>query len=209
MRAIYLALLPLCFISSAYGESDFTCTDTSSARECYEAALSLVGKTIANLRAKEAELDSKLAAISVPSSAVMAFDRNDGCPPGWRNYTTAMGRMIVGADPPDWTPADARNRDELDKPLSPRPFKAPGGAESLRLDADNIPSLDIVMSNRDGELFFVRGWASRNDDNHQNMVNLVPQKPDSASLVSSRTMGKGLEKKYMPPFIALYFCIKQ
>ena len=209
MRFIYLAIFMLGYVSYTHAEAELACTDNSSPRECYEASLSLVGKILGELRAKEAELDDKLASVSVPAGAVMAFDRNNGCPSGWRDYSIAMGRVIVGADPPAWTQADPRNRDEIDRALSARHFREPGGTESFKLDPDNLPSLEVLMSNRDNALFFTSEWASRNDDNHHNMVNLVKDKPDVGNYVSLKIEGKSAEKKFMPPYVPLYYCIKQ
>src|SRR4051812_42829939 len=74
------------------------CTEKSTPRECYEAALELVGKTLATLQAKEKELDAKLASLSIPRGAVVAFSLKTGCPSGWTDYTEAMGRVVIGAD---------------------------------------------------------------------------------------------------------------
>lgn len=69
----------------------------------------------------------------LPSGAVVAFDRDDGCPPGWSEYRDADGRFIVGTGRHS---VHDRYGDEVAEFESGEV----GGERTHRLSVDEMPS---------------------------------------------------------------------
>ncbi len=196
--------------------AQLTCTDKSTPRECYEAGLDLIGKTLATLQAKEKELDAKIAALTIPTGAIMAFDLRTGCPAGWKDYIEAMGRVIIGADPPNWIATRPRNRDGNDRQLTSKKFEEYGGSESFTLAQDEIPSLEVTITDRQSRPQYLwMHWASQNQDNNIGLIgySMTPQAPNRMNVAQPgplilKTNSKGAEHKHMTPYISLFYCIK-
>lgn len=81
-----------------------------------------------------------------PSGAVVAFDREDGCPPGWSEYGDADGRFIVG---------DGRHavHDTYGNEVAELEFGEEGGERTHRLSVSEMPSHDHVQWYASGERF--------------------------------------------------------
>jgi hypothetical protein len=143
---------------------------------------------------------------ALPVGAVVAFTKP--CSSGWQNYTHAMGRSIVDANPPD---TSVVNLDEKGQALTRRVLNKSGGAEGFTLEKDEIPPQDVVVSNSQGtKRILIENYAGRNAADTQPLVgyNNVPPPTPSPISIALKTDGKGEPHKYMPPYIVLYYCEK-
>ena len=69
----------------------------------------------------------------LPGDAVVAFDRDDGCPPGWSEYRDADGRFIVGT-------GRHSVHDRYGNEVAEFEFGEAGGERTHRLSVDELPS---------------------------------------------------------------------
>ena len=134
---------------------------------------------------------------ALPSGAVVAFYLKTGCPAGWTKFDEAIGRTIIGADPPGWS--GARNLDEGGKPLTGRDFGKPAGTETNVVRPEHLPALTLHSE----EL---------------KLVNLTDQGPapslalvrTSANVgttsVETKILGGGQSLNNMPPYFPLMYC---
>lgn len=84
---------------------------------------------IAALRDQIASLEVREGDIAAFEDAVVAFAAT-GCPPGWRQFEQANGRMIVGID--------GRQEYAVTFPRG-NPIFATGGEEEVTLEVENLP----------------------------------------------------------------------
>lgn len=128
------------------------------------------------------------ASPSAPEGAVIAFDREDGCPRGWSEFEDARGRMILGAN---------KNRTHG---YVLRPFRGVGGEEVHTLTVKELPKHDHSAG-----LFF-----STNVDANRARPMATPNGGQPIYQVSkpTSTAGGGQPHNNMPPYIALFFCKK-
>jgi hypothetical protein len=132
----------------------------------------------------------------VPKGAVVAFDNANGCPLGWRGFQAASGRVLIGAT------HDTSS-------LISYPYQSTGGAEHLRLTVAQLPTLRITYPVfRSGEFSLQNsgypgyrfiGQAARE-----------AAKGASGNVVSEQSdpIGSGEEIDIRPPFLAMFFCVK-
>jgi hypothetical protein len=140
---------------------------------------------------------------AVPLGAVVAFTKPCDTQNGWQDYTHGSGRTIVGANP---TGTSFVNLDERSQPLTRHELEKAGGAESFVLAKDDVPPQEVIAMVGTQQYNFLLNGAGKNADNTQALVG-YSEKPVNGPLVF-RTNGKGQEHKYMPPYIALYYCQK-
>jgi hypothetical protein len=140
------------------------------------------------LRGERGEPGKPGAVTSMPSGAIVAFASSESNPcPGedWKIYDDAKGRFIVGA-------GHSRFND-----LTPRLPGDVGGSETHVLTVDEMPAhTHGVKRQTDGnstgaDAFLARGHTA----------NIPPS--------NTASLGRGFPHNNMPPFIALYFCIKE
>lgn len=134
---------------------------------------------------------SSIAGLVQPGT-VVAFARKEGCPAGWVDYGPAYGRFILGANP------DQRNN------LQKREFEEDGGAETHPLTIDEMPEHNHGGSTSGGGAAMTwRGGpvAGRFGSGEH----AFSQSPHNHAISSQ---GKGKDHNNMPPYIALYYCIK-
>lgn len=143
----------------------------------------------------------------VPSGAVVAFDREDGCPPGWSAYRDADGRFIVGTG--RHTEHDAYGNEVADLK-----FGEVGGERTHRLSVDEMPSHEHEIRGRDwsrnrwgvpllsGEAGFVDGNGSTA------RIDVDDGPPWDGMVTRLYATGTGGSRAHnsMPPYVALRFC---
>ena len=83
----------------------------------------------------------------LPSGAVVAFDREDGCPPGWSEYRDADGRFIVGT-------GRHSVHDRYGNEVAELGFGAVGGERTHKLSVDEMPSHEHEVALRTPRLNF-------------------------------------------------------
>ena len=126
-----------------------------------------------------------------PSGAVVAFDREDGCPSGWSEYRDADGRFIVGTGRHSVHDAYGNVLDELE-------FGAEGGERTHRLKVKEMPE-------HHHRHWFSNGAGS--DDAPD--ADFRPHESGGRDYAQRRdTTATGDNKPHnnMPPYIALRFC---
>lgn len=72
-------------------------------------------------------LEELLSLVALPQGAVVAFDRAEGCPDGWTNFSEAEGLVIVGA-----------NSDYV--------YRVQGGEKDILLADEHMPSHDHTFT---------------------------------------------------------------
>ncbi|MYI67702.1 MAG: hypothetical protein F4103_02725 [Boseongicola sp. SB0673_bin_14] len=137
---------------------------------------------------------SLLLGPSVPSGAVVAFDRSDlkpdNCPDGWEPFADARGRVIIGSS-------------------KDYPFRVPGGLAKYKLQPGHMPAHSHTVRDFEWGYDVSRGTGSAAridvDDDH-------PWEGRTGKLTTTST-GKSsdniLEIDNRPPYIPLYFCMKK
>lgn len=141
--------------------------------------------------------------------AVIAFDRSEdrgggfvggACPVGWSLFRDAGGRFIIGAGA--HTNTDSAGNALTDyRAYSDDPIEAIGGYETVILEETQMPSHSHSHNDEYAEL---RGLPDRLDSDGGDVGIVVTN-------VNKETgeVGDGLPHDNLPPFIALYFCIKE
>ena len=124
-----------------------------------------------------------------PSGAVVAFDREDGCPPGWSEYRDADGRFIVGT-------GRHTVHDPYGNEVADLEFGREGGERTHRLSVDEMPPHSHTYVFSTGH----RSPARYSDYTPDEFgVKNLPDHPTSA-------VGGNMPHNNMPPYIALRFC---
>ncbi len=146
-------------------------------------------------------------ATAVPSGAVVAFlsSEQQTCPSGpWELYKPASGRFILGAG------------DNTDSDLTSRSLGDVGGAELVTLMEENLPphghkiSTDSISGNgiHDGLAGYPHNGAT--DLGILTEFSNIPDKDGFTTVhpdVLEKT-GGGVGHENMPPYVALYYCIR-
>ena len=134
-----------------------------------------------------------------PKNMIAAFNSTEGagaCPSGWKLFEPASGRFIVGA-------GKTKNLDMNGKALSHHPSfseddaKAVGGEEAHKLTIAEMPSHQHGIRRTQGKAGDGKypDWASMGNQ----LVQVVGE---------SEPAGGDQPHNTMPPFVALYYCIK-
>lgn len=123
--------------------------------------------------------------VNLPTGAVVAFDRTDGCPSGWRQYGKATGRFIVG------TASDLRTGDT-------------GGSREHVLTVEEMPEHDhdVPWHQAGGSRLPARTSL---DDDPRRLLDAYRWDTNSRRL-SVEKRGQGQPHNNMPPFLALQYC---
>lgn len=144
------------------------------------------------------------------TSAVIVFDRKEGCPAGWTLFKDGHGRMIVGAGAPP-NQGEFAN-DSRGEKLEERSFRSPGGAQLHELTIDEMP-----RHNHETEFEFSANdlvgpvqVIARKIGNTGHALLTEGGLGVSNTEISVRIgpKGSGSAHNNMPPYIALYFCKK-
>ncbi len=143
---------------------------------------------IADISTEISSLKKEAQSLKIPSDAIIAFDRREGCPPGWEPFSAANGRTIIGAATAEYS--------HLSK-LQKRPFRATGGSEEHTLVVEEIPRHNHDLRG------LLDGGPLPWGHNTKHFVPIV-----QASVKYDWYNGGGKPHNNMPPYIALFFCKK-
>ena len=143
-------------------------------------------------------------------NAVIAFNtkESDKCPDGWTLFDAAGGRTIIGA-------GQHPNSGLEEYPsYSDNPQKAVGGTPTVSLTHDQMPGHSHKMfgtkvdSNptKPDEVSYVSYRSSMGEDSAYEMLKTTDGKiPDTGKTADA---GGSQPHENMPPYIALFYCIK-
>jgi len=126
--------------------------------------------------------EHEVALASVPKGAVVPF-RLVECPSGWRLFSKAAGRTIIGA---------GKGENLTERALGER-----GGEENHRLTHDELPQVEATDADSEAGGGFHAGVPRTRD------------KRLEAGTRSIETPGTGKAHSNMQPWIALLYCEKQ
>ncbi len=136
------------------------------------------------LRAETASLQQNLAVAS-PRGSILALDA-DLCPAGWADFESAEGRVLLGIGN-----SDGANRDEMGNTLTSYTRGQTGGAGSRVIDISRATRLTV------GSMLHIHGnangWTGR----------IIVNDPTSGA-----TPVVGAPSSFMPPFVAVKYCVK-
>jgi microcystin-dependent protein len=167
------------------------------AQDTNQMVLRLVGE----IDALKAEIEPLKALLQ---GAVVAFDRSQArgaCPQGWQLYQPAGGRFIVGAGTN--THKDMNGKDLTDySSFKDDPLKAVSGEEMQVLTEVELPA------HRHG---VYRHAAERSPSSGLQGAGSADTNPPSnvRDGWESGSAGGNQPHNIMPPFVALYYCIKE
>ena len=126
---------------------------------------------------------------TIPLGAVVAFDRDNGCPAGWTEHQAAAGRFIVGVG--RHSEYNVYGNDVTWKAVGDT-----GGTDQVRLEIDHMPS-HAHQTPSTGSGSNLRVWAlsatGRGEYGGRHA------RPTDAT-------GGGQPHDNMPPYIAFYLC---
>jgi hypothetical protein len=173
-------------------------TDNDDRTAMAQANFTCVSSRLSAALSRIESLEADLAAFRAPQGMVVAFDRdkNNPCPKGWKIFEAGGGRFVVGAG--NNTNKDMNGAELTDHPsLLDEAAKAVGGDEAHKLSAEQIPPLSIQTT--------VAG-ASKVDRYNAGGRNYPVIGVSSGTIY---TAGPGDPVSVMPPFVALYYCVKE
>ncbi len=189
MRALYLAVLAGLV---ATGESSADSCDIAIANQDHMSASDVIAcileqKTQLDQLRVELAIQAKTSA-QIPTGAVLAFSREDGCPSGWSDVDEGQGRTIVGVDRTTY-----RLRFEGGKPVYQT-----GGSETHTLRVAEIPPHVHGIPHK-------RNTAPAPVDSGilglADPLKTQPVEPAQDAVVQPHNN--------MPPYVALYWCKKE
>ncbi len=144
--------------------------------------------------------------------AIVAFPDTGArdCPVGWDLFKPAIGRMIVGAgDPIANSPSEGlterlvwKNDNSADNP------KTFGGAETVTLEERHMPEHSHQVSNTNN-LRLSTHKISPESDADLRVVQFENGFGHDNQELEAQNKGGGQPHQNMPPWIALYFCVKE
>ena len=131
-----------------------------------------------------------ITAINLPSDAVVAFAREDGCPVGWTEYPDAAGRFIVGA-------GRHSEHNQYGNPVPEKQVGDRGGQDQVQLETQHMPKhLHQNPTRRNGPRGTVPALKAVDDGFTDGGRHRRP------------TAEKGGDQPHenMPPYVALLYC---
>lgn len=144
----------------------------------------------------------------LPVGAVVAFDREGGCPKPWVPMELASGRFLVAA-------GEHKNLDEHGERLSVHKLGSLGGAETHTISKPELPAVQIPVGFENGPHYigfnsqegagYALKFERRNDNAQDNGQNMGTGRSEFVT----DPLGEGKAHNNMPPYIALYFCKKE
>ena len=166
-------------------------------------SIQCLAKEVRRLRAADRELSNSTAEL-LPEGAVIAFLSAESSPckgENWTLYEDAMGRAIIGAGTGDGG-------------LTARSVETKGGAETVQLKISNLPPHDHkhrhppnTASQHGGNLY--AAYSERTAEKEWFRLSHVPNGTHKVFVPDSTTLtGLGVAHENMPPFVALYYCIR-
>ncbi|KMW56652.1 Phage tail fiber protein [Candidatus Rhodobacter oscarellae] len=135
--------------------------------------------------------------VEIPVGMVAAFLPGEFgsrvCPEGWRQFSEANGRFILGARENKYEPGDR------------------GGEESVKLTPEQMPShVHKVGWSSSGVLHTITLNGTRGDvpDDRQYRIDFEAEGGQAGRNLLTDQVGGNQPHNNMPPYIALYFCKK-
>ncbi len=194
-----LGLTGLAFGAGAWVKSTDDATESLAGR---------IEKLESDSNSALARLDELESMASIPNGAVVAFSSNETNPcPGdeWKLYEEAKGRFVLGAGHGD--------RSEL----TPRKLRDIGGAESYQISIEQMPKhTHRISTDRGTSIHDGLGGSTSADYGILQTFSDIPNEagwttvlPNTLESTGGKADGSTAEHENMPPFIALYLCIKQ
>lgn len=127
-------------------------------------------------------------ATTLLQNAIVVFDREEGCPPGWQEYDAVAGRFIVGV-------GRHTEHDEYGNEVTNFKFGDTGGGRTHKLLKSEMPSHEHTYTFSSGRISPGHPDHSPNEFGAKD----IPDKPTG-------TTGGNEPHNNMPPFIALHYC---
>lgn len=148
---------------------------------------------LAQAETKISELETQLSIYGQASGLVAAFNRDPSrpCPDKWKLFAPASGRFVVGA-------GDNDNKDLNGNDLSDRTVGTTSGEEYNRLINDQLPQRQVEINNLVGT-----SKTDRYNAGGKDYWVVVSTKGNI------EVGGNSDPVRNMPPFVALYYCIKE
>lgn len=150
----------------------------------------------------------------MPKGAVASFALESGCPVGWASYEPALSRFIIGAasmEALENMPSKYR-KDTRDVDLSERPFEKSGGEQSSTVSVPQMPAHNHpVSTSPNASIHDGLGGSTWKGGIHHRYDRTAPS-PKGWKAILPNILGKtgqGQPHNNMPPYIALYYCIKK
>jgi hypothetical protein len=139
---------------------------------------------------------------NMPSGAVVAFNRTEGCPKNWQVFLPAIGRTVLGAELLDDESIANENKVADGNGLSRRKLLEVGGTETHKLTIAEMPKHNH-SNGAYRNLLRITGsgtYSGRYDETRN--------EPNLFSAAALKEMGENRPHNNMPPFVALYYCQK-
>ena len=144
-----------------------------------------VAETGSGVLAKLEELEKKSELLEWRlNNAVVAFD-SEQCPKGWRLYTAASGRTIIGSGRGDG--------------LTPKSLGKKGGAETHVLTVAELPS-------HSHEIQASAHYHVITTDHPRTITKLFHKNEEFQSKGETFSTGEGKPHNNLPPYLVLNFC---
>lgn len=188
------------WLSSAAAQSGCDFKAIAAGTVPVDQSLACLANKITSLETENSRLSS---ASQIPSGAIVAFDRPNGCPPDWEKFDEGAGRFIIGVG----------GKYELPY-VAGKPRYQKGGSETHTLTAAEMPEHNhyVTVSRAAGS--GIHDGLGGSPADHGIAVDY--EKPEGETItpgwgprdrVISHTGGSQPHNN-MPPYIALYFCKK-
>ena len=168
-----------------------------------------VTSQIESVKKSFAELDPLEIVDSIlVEGAVMAFDRPEGCPANWVEFTEANGRFILGVDGSKY----------MLPYVGGKPLYQTGGEESHTLSPNEIPGHThsiVIPPHQHQHTYGTAQGAGSNTGRGLHGApyyfpneSLIPGPPSGTQVAVSDKQPGDTDKSHnnMPPYVALYFC---
>ncbi|MCA8927794.1 MAG: hypothetical protein KDC18_06965 [Alphaproteobacteria bacterium] len=144
---------------------------------------------------------------TIPSGAVLAFDRSSGCPTGWTEFKEAAGKVVIGVGSGI---LDIPQGD--DQRLTKRIYREQGGAEQHTLTPDEMPghthpALFGMSDDLGNDEMYIKSNNGTDNPRFRTGSN-TNNRFTIKSITTIKTAGGSLPHNNMPPYISLYFCKK-
>ena len=139
------------------------------------------------------EFRNNVAALVLPTDAVIVVDDEDGCPEGWEQHKDSKGRFIIGVGGQEG--------------LFAKKLRQVGGSETHKLEIEEMPQhghkYESFVVSRPGALNKIEEVTEQDvgTDRYRNS-----RADDWPWMNNTEVAGKGMPHNNMPPYIALYFC---
>ena len=204
-QVLFSSLLLLSLSAKALAECRSPLPDQptpSELRECFNEIAELrklltnqLKETQAAYQQQIADLKKSLDAV-LPPNAIVAFANENGCPDGWKIYRPALSRVILGAYQTNIEHDVVANAD-----LTPRVINGVGGEERHALSVAEMPAHFHEVYPHAGQIVGTGGRSAGAGSDDPN--------PPSRTNGLTSSVGGGAPHNTMPPYLALFYCIRK